>query len=249
MTAQPHSIAAFTVVLFARSPFSKNAARNVQSIKVVVDRRVGQVAHEVDLPVEDRLQLLEADDERAVEARVLVQRRRHVDRVALARRLQQVAQAAVERHADLVRHAEREHRQVGLLEPLRVQDACPGRTAPGRPGATGCKLTRTARRCRSRPARPPASSRCSIGGPVEGVQEQLELPLVRLAQASSVGRVRGGELRHLERQQRHPVVAELDGADSDDRHLEVLGKNRVELGDPACPRVQVVPGDTVNHQV
>ena len=33
MTAQPHSIAAFTVVLLARSPFSKNAARYVQSIR------------------------------------------------------------------------------------------------------------------------------------------------------------------------------------------------------------------------
>ena len=33
MTAQPHSIAAFTLVLFARRPFSKKAARNVQSTR------------------------------------------------------------------------------------------------------------------------------------------------------------------------------------------------------------------------
>ncbi len=33
ITAQPTSIAAFTVVLFARSPFSKNAARKVQSTR------------------------------------------------------------------------------------------------------------------------------------------------------------------------------------------------------------------------
>ena len=33
ITAQPTSMAAFTVVLFARSPFSKNAARYVQSTR------------------------------------------------------------------------------------------------------------------------------------------------------------------------------------------------------------------------
>ena len=90
--------------------------------QVVEDGRVGQVAHEVDLPVEDRLQLLEPHDERAVEAGVLVQRRRDVDRIALAGGVEQIAQPAVERHADLVRHAEGEHRQLGPLEALRVED-------------------------------------------------------------------------------------------------------------------------------
>ena len=43
--------------------------------QVVEHRRIGQVSHEIDLTVEQRLQLLEAHHERSVEARVLMQRR------------------------------------------------------------------------------------------------------------------------------------------------------------------------------
>ena len=89
--------------------------------EMVEDGRVGQVPHEIDLTVEKRLQLLEADDERAVEARVLVQRGRHVHGVGLARRLEQIAETPVQRHADLVRHAEGEDRHLGSLETLRVE--------------------------------------------------------------------------------------------------------------------------------
>jgi hypothetical protein len=44
------------------------------------------------------------------------------------------------------------------------------------------------------------------------------------------------------------VAAELDRSQADDRNPKVFGENRVEFGDSARPRVQVVAGNTVNHR-
>ena len=86
-------------------------------------------------------------------------------------------------------------------------------------------------------------------GAVEGVQEELELTGMRAGPEVQVGRVGRAELRQLERQQRPSMAAELHGPDADDRDVEMLGEDRVEFGDAARPRVQVIAGDTVDHSL
>ena len=220
--------------------------RQVRAVhQVVVDGRVGQVAHEIDLPVEDRLQLLEADDKGAVKARVFMQRRRHVHRVGLSRRIEQVAQLAVERHANLVRHSESEHRDVGPLEPLGAQDrARAEHLLDIRASTTEVQVQLAVADADASGGRQQALFDWRA---VKGVHEQLELPRMRLAPHVQIRCVRLGELRHLQRQERPPVAAEFDRTDADDRHLEMPRQNGVELGDAAGPRVQMVSADAIDH--
>jgi hypothetical protein len=145
-----------------------------------------------------------------------------------------------------VRHAEREHRQVGRLEALRVQD---------RSGAEQFLNVRATRVEVTEQFRiPTVDPGCGgkqpmlDGAAVEGVQEQLEPSAPCFDPRIEIGGVARAELRHLEREERRPIGIELSRADPDDRHLQVLRKNGVEFGDPACPRVQVVASDAIDHQ-
>ena len=125
--------------------------------ELIEHRGVGQIPHEVNLPVENCLQLLEPHHERVVEARVLVQRSRDVHRVGLSRSFEQIAEPAVERNANLVSHPEGEHGQLGPLETLGIQQR-PGTEQLDDIRTNGHELSARARDYRSKRARPPAAT-------------------------------------------------------------------------------------------
>src|SRR5262249_10503126 len=81
----------------------------------------------------------------------------------------------------------------------------------------------------------------------ERVQKELVLLRVPVDPRVERQRIFSGELRHLQREERPLVVLEFGRADADDRQLEPLRENVVELRDAARPRVQVIPGDTVDQ--
>ena len=140
--------------------------------QMVEHRCIGEIPHEIDLPVEDRQQLLEPHDKRVVKARVLMQGGRYVNGVAAAGALEQIAQPTVQRHANLVGHPEGEH---GELRPLKAL------WAQKRPRTEQLHDVGTGRRERTKQfAIAAVNARCrgqyapfDLGG-IERVQEQLE---------------------------------------------------------------------------
>ena len=57
------------------------------------------------------------------------------------------------------------------------------------------------------------------------------------------------ELRKLDRQEGPLEAAQFDGPDADDLDIEMFGQDRVEFRDAAGPRVEVVPGNAIDHQI
>ena len=200
----------------------------------------------IDVLAEDRLELLETDDKRGVEARILVKRCRDVHRIPLARRFEKTVELPIQWHTDLMCHSEGEDREFGPLETLWVEQGAGTEqldgVGPNRGDHAG-KLTVSAVYAGGIGDQPLLGWR-----PVERVKEELEPARMRCNPSVEAAGVVGRELRHLQREERPLVPIEVLGTNTYNGQREVPAEERVELGDPARPRVQMVSSDTVDHQ-
>ena len=163
----------------------------------------------------------------------------------LARRLQQIAQPAIQRHPNLVRHAEGENSQLRIVETLRIQQG-PRAERLDNIGTRWTELLEqlavAAGHARGGGKHPLLKRRV-----VERVQEQLEFAGVPFDPGVECQRVFRRELRHFERQQGPSITDELLRTDPHHRKIQATRENRVELGDSAGPGVEVISGDTVDQ--
>ena len=144
-----------------------------------------------------------------------------------------------------MRHAEGEHRKLGPVEALRIEQRS---RAEQLDDIGACRLQLLGQlavsaadpgRCRQHPL---LQRRV-----VERVQEELEPAAVEINPGIQGTRMFRREFGHLQRQERALVTVQVQCADPHDGHVETPGQDRVELRDAARPWIQVIPGDTVDQ--